>query len=114
MAVNIDWSLFTPEECLEFINDVPKVLKFGEVKQEKMKVFIGNPPREKIIDVLRVRVQEEDGRTVIKYWNIAAKKAAVTLKPYILDGSLSKKIFRITKHDDPPKTSYSIEVLGER
>jgi len=107
----IRWEIFEPMEAVEFVEGEPKILTFEDLRVEKMKILVGTPPVEKIIDVLRLKVRTEDGKPVYKWWNIASKKAIMQLKPYIENREIFVREFKITKFGIAPKAVYTIEVL---
>lgn len=109
MAV-IDWKRYVPHEAVVFVEEYPKKLRFKSIKEGTIIAHKGEPPVEIPMPCLIFDVTHEDGKPVIKKWYCASKKAIMTMKPYILNGTYKTKEFTITKHGKAPLAWYEIEV----
>jgi len=106
----INWSRYIPEEAIVFELEKPKKLRFDGFKEATVAAH-----KEGVIDpimmpTLVLTVTHEDEKPVFKKWYCAAKKAIMTLKPYIVDGTYKKRVFTITKHGKAPAAWYEFEV----
>ena len=107
----IDWGRYVPKEAVVFEEEIPKKLRFksiseGTVIAHKEGVIEPIPMPSLIFDVTR-----EDDKPVIKKWYCASKKAIMTMKPYVENGTYKTREFTITKHGKAPLSYYEI-VLG--
>jgi len=59
---------------------------------------------------LRLFVTEVNGDKVTKVWNLLSKFAIQTLRPWIEDGSFTRKVFTVTKEGTARQAKYSITV----
>lgn len=108
--VEIDWKRYVPEEAVVFIEEIPKKLRFSAIKEATIIAHKGEPPVEIPMPTLVFDVTHEDEKPVFKKWYCASKKAIMTMKPYILDRTYTKRLFTITKHGKAPLAWYEIEV----
>lgn len=106
----IDWGRYVPKEAVVFEEEIPKTLRFKSISEGTViahKEGILEPIE---MPCLILDTIEEDGEEVIKKWYMAAKKAIMTVKPYIVDHTYTKRLFTVTKHGKAPAAWYEITV----
>lgn len=105
-----DWTRYVPQEAVVYEVEIPKKLRFTKVGEGTIKAHKTDPDTTIDMPCLILDVNEEDGQKVYKKWYIASKKAIMTMKPYVEDGTYRKRLFTITKHGVAPRAYYEIEV----
>lgn len=106
----IDFGRYVPKEAVVFEVEIPKKLRFkgiseGTIIAHKEGKIDPIPMPSLIFDVTH-----EDGSPVIKKWYCASKKAIMTMKPYIENGSYKTREFTVTKHGKAPLAWYEIMI----
>ncbi len=105
----VDWNRYVPKEAVVFVDGLPKKLHFtgliDEATIEAKKLGVLSPVS---MSTLVLGVDMEDDKPVIKKWYIASKKAIMTMKPYVEDGTYKRRVFSITKHGVAPAAYFEI------
>jgi hypothetical protein len=85
----------------------------GFESQLQQMTVTSNTTREPIqIPVMRIYIKEFDGETVDKEWNIASKRLMVTMNELLKRPDINDLLLEVTKTGRPPKTTWSVNVLG--
>ena len=106
----VNWERYVPEEAVVFVEEIPKKLRFKGVSEGTIVAHKGALKEEIPMPCLIFDVTSEDGKSVIKKWYCASKKAIMTMKPYVESKEYLKKEFTVTKHGIAPAAWYEIVV----
>jgi len=104
----VDWTRYALKEAVVFIEDVAKKLRFTDLSEATIQAHKEGAVTTIPMATLILGVNSEDDKPVMKKWYIASKKAVMTMKPYIEDGTFRRRVFTITKHGKAPASWFEI------
>lgn len=107
----IDWTRYVPKEAVVFEEEIPKTLRFKGISEGTILAHKEGKIEPVSMPCLIFDVTHEDGEKVIKKWYMASKKAIMTMKPYVENGTYKTREFTVTKHGKAPLAWYEI-VIG--
>ncbi len=94
-----------------FEENVPVLMRFSDSYVQPKEITDPTTGRIKNVETIQLVTTHLNGKPVDAEWSVLSWKAIQRIQPYIDNGQIKTKTFKVTKHGKGFYTKYEIEVL---